>query len=168
MDKINNISKIGVISDTHIPTRAKSLPLTVFSAFKNTDLIIHCGDYVSPDAITELETIAPVYGVKGNMDSFDINLPQQRVIVINNKFKLCISHGSGPPFGIKNRLFKRFKQDKPDMVIYGHSHLPYNSEFKGINFFNPGSACCGRGENTVGVLFENNLNLTGEIIQVNP
>ncbi len=168
MDKINNISKIGVISDTHIPTRVKSLPPAVFSVFKDTDFIIHCGDFVSPDVIIELNALAPVYGVKGNMDSFEIKLPEQRTIIVNNKFKLCVSHGSGPPFGIKNRLFKKFKQEQPDMIIYGHSHIPYDNKFNETKFFNPGSACLGHDFNTIGVLFVNNLNLKGEIIQVAP
>ena len=59
---------IGVISDTHIPTRADKIPEKVFDVFKNVDLIVHAGDIVSIGVIEELEKIAEVIAVHGNDD----------------------------------------------------------------------------------------------------
>ena len=35
---------IGVISDTHIPERAKKIPDKVYELFEDVDLILHAGD----------------------------------------------------------------------------------------------------------------------------
>ena len=50
---------IGLISDTHIPDRAREIPQKVFETFDNVDLILHAGDLTSPKVIEELEKIAP-------------------------------------------------------------------------------------------------------------
>jgi len=55
---------IGLISDTHIPDRARELPEKVIEAFENVELIIHAGDLTSPKVIEELENIAPVMAVR--------------------------------------------------------------------------------------------------------
>ena len=49
---------IGLISDTHIPDRAKEIPEKVFEAFSEVDLIMHAGDLTSPKVIDDLEQIA--------------------------------------------------------------------------------------------------------------
>jgi 3',5'-cyclic AMP phosphodiesterase CpdA len=63
---------IGLISDTHIPTRADKLPEKVSEIFKDVDFIIHSGDFVSLSVAEELEKIAPLYAVQGNMDFQEI------------------------------------------------------------------------------------------------
>ncbi|MGA2682891.1 MAG: YfcE family phosphodiesterase [Candidatus Bathyarchaeia archaeon] len=60
---------IGLISDTHVPKRAAKVPQKVFEIFQNVDFIIHAGDLVELSVIDELEQIAPVLAVHGNMDS---------------------------------------------------------------------------------------------------
>ena len=60
--------KIGVLSDTHVPHAFPVLPPKVFEVFAGADLILHAGDIVSLDVLTELEAIAPVEAVAGNMD----------------------------------------------------------------------------------------------------
>jgi uncharacterized protein len=151
-EKISSISLIGVISDTHIPTRAKQLPPAVFTHFKGVDLIIHCGDIVEENVLTELASIAPVHAVKGNMDSHDIKAPFELTLEINNKFFLCVSHGTGSPYDIKQRLYKKFMDKKPYMIIYGHTHLPEIGEFSGVKIFNPGSCTNGHDYDSIGIL----------------
>ena len=63
---------IGLISDTHIPKRAMCIPQRVFEIFKNVDFIIHAGDLVELTVIDELEQIAPVLAVHGNMDGPEV------------------------------------------------------------------------------------------------
>ena len=71
---------IGLISDTHIPDRARILPTKVIEAFEDVELIIHAGDLTSPKVIEELEEIAPVMAVQGNMDrARGIDLPKAKV-----------------------------------------------------------------------------------------
>jgi uncharacterized protein len=151
-EKISNIHRIGVISDTHIPTRATQLPAAVFSGFKDVDLIIHCGDLVEKSVLIELNVIAPVYAVRGNMDGEEIHAPDELVLDINEKFILCIAHGIGPKFGTVERLYKKFREEKPYMLIFGHTHVPEMGNYSDVLTFNPGSATNGSDYNSIGML----------------
>ena len=150
--KKNSILRIGVISDTHIPTRANELPSAIFTHFKGVDFILHCGDIVEENVLLKLAGIAPVYAVKGNMDSQDINEPDELVLQINDKFILCMAHGTGSPFDIKQRLYKKFSSLKPYMILHGHTHIPEINEFSGAVIFNPGSCTNGHDYNSIGIL----------------
>ena len=59
---------VGLISDTHVPSRAKRIPKMVFKTFEKADYIIHAGDIVELSVIDKLEELAPVLAVHGNMD----------------------------------------------------------------------------------------------------
>ncbi len=166
MKEINNIKSIGILSDSHIPTRAKEVPESIFKLFENVDMIIHCGDVTSLDIIIELNSIAPVYAVKGNMDPEDIILPFELIFKINNKFIFCIAHGSGDPFSLKQRLFKKFQNHKPDIIIFGHTHVAENTKYNGIIMFNPGSCTQGFNGNSVGIINLQNDNIETEIIKL--
>ena len=61
------IHTIGVISDTHIP-HFKKLPEAIWEHFAEVELIIHAGDLSVLSVIAELETIAPVVAVQGNVE----------------------------------------------------------------------------------------------------
>lgn len=60
--------RIGLISDTHIPTAAKTLWPQIYEAFRGVDLIMHAGDLMVPEVIDWLEEVAPVMAVWGNGD----------------------------------------------------------------------------------------------------
>jgi len=60
--------RIGLISDTHIPTAAKELWPQIYEAFRGVDLIMHAGDLMVPEVIDWLEEVAPVMAVWGNGD----------------------------------------------------------------------------------------------------
>jgi len=76
---------IGVISDTHIP-QFKKLPDAIWERFANVELIIHAGDLSSLSVINELETIAPVVAVQGNVEYEEVvqALPIKREIVVGH------------------------------------------------------------------------------------
>lgn len=59
---------VGLISDTHVPVRAKEIPKEVFKVFESVDYIIHAGDLVDLSVVDDLEQLAPVLVVYGNMD----------------------------------------------------------------------------------------------------
>jgi putative phosphoesterase len=77
--------KIGVISDTHIPERAKSVPAKVLEAFQGLDMVIHAGDFVDIRVAESLRTVCPnLKGVSGNMDSEAIRtqFPEKETIAV--------------------------------------------------------------------------------------
>ena len=94
------LNLIGLISDTHIPTRARLIPPRVFSAFKGVSLIIHAGDLVSLEVIAHLENIAPVLAVFGNMDSIEVRrrLPKITSVEVSG-VKIGVYHDAGALWG---------------------------------------------------------------------
>lgn len=132
--------RIGVISDTHIPETTNEIPSQIYGHFKGVDLILHAGDLVDLRVLDELRKLAPVRAVCGNMDPPKIKecLPKMDVIEVG-KFKLGLTHGSGLPIGLRRRVGKVFRNEKVDVIVFGHSHSPVNVVERGILFFNPGS-----------------------------
>lgn len=120
---------IGVISDTHGLLRPE-----IFSIFTKVDLIIHAGDIGRPEVLSDLEAVAPIKAVLGNVDSrYDfprvklaetVDVMGRRIYVIHNRHQFTANPAS----------------QKIDLVIFGHSHQPYHERENGILYFNPGSA----------------------------
>jgi putative phosphoesterase len=85
---------IGVVSDTHIPSRGKAIPDIVLKAFEGVDMIIHAGDLTKDYVIYELEEIAPVHAVAGNNDDYFMQskLGKKKILDIGG-VKIGITHG---------------------------------------------------------------------------
>lgn len=150
--------RIGVLSDTHARTFAE-IPLQVLDAFSGVDLIIHCGDFVARDVFEGLKRLKELRAVRGNMDFYELRglLPEKELFSFGGK-RIGITHGSGSPYGIEQRVRSIFHQ--VDAIIYGHSHTAQNRVIDGILFFNPGM-----GQKSFGVLTIEE-EIIGEIIQL--
>lgn len=74
--------RIGVISDTHIPSRATRIPEAALRLFADVDLILHAGDVSTLTELQPLQSLAPVYAVHGNVEADDVmaTLPAKREI----------------------------------------------------------------------------------------
>lgn len=129
---------IGVLSDTHIPSKAKHLPEQMLYKFKSVDLIIHAGDFTSLELFEQLQKVCKVEAVCGNMDKPEVRniLPSKKIIEVEG-IKIGIIHGEGPPSGLIKYIKKEFHY--LDCIIFGHSHTPYNAFIEGTLCFNPGS-----------------------------
>ena len=136
----DNLSRhrIGVISDTHIPY-FKKLPDGIWQHFEGVKLIIHAGDLSILSVIDELETIAPVVAVQGNIEHEEVmlKLPIKREIVVGH-CRIGIVHILGDAKGRVRLARQEFPTVR--VVVYGHSHIPDNQERDGLLLFNPGSA----------------------------
>jgi hypothetical protein len=132
--------KIAVLSDTHVPFAAKELPKDVYKNLEHADAIIHAGDYQVASVIDTLQSIAPFYGVCGNMDDHEIRqrLPARRIIQLGG-FAIGVMHGWGSPAELEDRILASFKDDRIDVLIYGHSHRAQLDQRGSILLFNPGS-----------------------------
>ncbi|OPL12336.1 MAG: hypothetical protein AVO34_07450 [Firmicutes bacterium ML8_F2] len=136
------IKTIGVVSDTHVPSRARFLPPELFRALDGADLILHCGDLVKAEIIVELEAIAPVEAVGGNMDPPELKNKLGRLKLLRiGEITIGMLHGDVTG---RQVLFKQvsslFAPRKLQAIVFGHIHEPVNREYDGILFFNPGSA----------------------------
>lgn len=132
--------KIGVLSDTHIPGKVKTLPDEVIQAFKNVDHIIHAGDIISLEVIELLETLSPVTAVSGNIDPEEVQAVLGSKEILNfNGYRIGITHGHGKSGKTIERAIKCFESDKVDCIVFGHSHIPYCEYINSVLMFNPGS-----------------------------
>lgn len=117
---------VGVLSDTH-----GSLPDGAREALLGCDLIIHAGDVGSEEILYELQTIAPVVAVAGNVDQPFPTwfLPHE-----------ATAEAGGVRFFVLHDLAS-LKGAIPDadVVISGHTHYPQVLEREGVLFVNPGS-----------------------------
>lgn len=130
---------IGLISDTHIPERANKLPNIIFDIFKDVDMILHAGDMVSIGVKEELEEIAPVQCVQGNMDRvYGLKFPKSLVLDMGN-YKLGVIHGEVYPKGDTLQLKYLALELGVDILITGHSHQPLIEKVGDILLLNPGS-----------------------------
>jgi putative phosphoesterase len=132
--------KIGVLSDTHIPKKTKVLPEIVLRTFKSVDHIIHAGDILSIDVIKELESLAPVTAVAGNVDPPELRkLLGEKKIISLGRFQIGVCHGHGSKSNTLGRAVECFKEDDVDCIVFGHSHTPYSAYHDNKLMFNPGS-----------------------------
>ncbi|MBI1388322.1 MAG: YfcE family phosphodiesterase [bacterium] len=155
---------VGVVSDTHLPEEGP-LPLQLLAALEKVDVIIHLGDFNDVQAYKEFQKIAPLIAVYGNLDSDEVRslLPEKKRIEING-YNLGLIHGWGPRKNIEKRVANAF--DNVDIILFGHSHIPYNGYHGDTLIFNPGSATCNmQGPGTYGIL-ELGERITHKIIQL--
>jgi putative phosphoesterase len=124
--------KLGLISDTH-----GFLDPRLNRIFKGVDHILHAGD-IGPDfIIAQLEAIAPVTAVLGNNDEspcFPLTQVKQLGAV-----KFFIHHIVSPREQA-SELKARIQKEKPDVVMFGHTHKPFDQVIGGMRFINPGYA----------------------------
>ena len=124
--------KIGVISDTHGFVDSK-----IFSLFKNIDHILHGGDVGSQMALTELENIAPVTAVLGNVDA---GMPLKLTEVIELDGRKFLLHHIVEPRNLEEGLRDTISHARPDVVVFGHTHKPFSENIDNVLFLNPGYA----------------------------
>jgi len=117
--------QIGVISDTHGLMRPEAL-----DALRGVDQIIHAGDVGTGDILNQLERIAPVIVVRGNVDVEE--LPLTAKVELGER-KIFVVH-------IREDLQFDPKVAGYSAVIFGHTHKPLIEEREGVLYLNPGSA----------------------------
>lgn len=130
---------VGLISDTHVPIRAGHIPKEVFKIFEHVDFIIHAGDLVELAVIDELEQLAPVLAVHGNMDGSEVisALPKLNSLKVS-EWKIGVMHDPNTLFGI-GKMRDIANQNGFDVFVFGHTH---NSSVKWEGkrlYVNPGS-----------------------------
>ncbi len=125
---------IGLISDTHGLLRNE-----VYAAFEDVDEILHAGDVGDPAILTELEVIAPVSAVYGNIDGWDVRQhAAERLELERCGEKIVVIHGH--QFGSPRAEELVAAYPESSVIVYGHTHQPVIAEVEGKLVVNPGSA----------------------------
>jgi putative phosphoesterase len=125
--------KIGVISDTH-----NFLDPKVAKLFAKVDHILHGGDVGMPWLMLELQLIAPVTAVVGNTDEAALRLRETEVVELKKR-KFLVHHIVNPQ-SLGDAVKARIADERPNVVVFGHTHKPFCETIGGTLFFNPGYA----------------------------
>jgi putative phosphoesterase len=126
---IRNPKTIGLISDTHGLLRPEAV-----RALEGSDLIIHAGDVGNPGILETLKTLAPVFAVRGNVDTdpWALALPEAAVIETSPATIYVLHDVHALDLDPVAAGFH--------IIVSGHSHKPSRKEHGGVLFLNPGSA----------------------------
>jgi putative phosphoesterase len=129
--------RIGVISDTH-----GYLDGFVFHAFADVQQILHAGDVGEDRILDELEEIAPVIAVSGNVDFGVTPRRPHKWCGDLAGVRICMTHGHLLDARDYNKsALEFFAGENPQIIIHGHSHIARHDKYEGISFLNPGAAC---------------------------
>lgn len=127
--------RIGVISDTHgVFDRA------ITRHFAGVELILHAGDIGKREVIEQLQKIAPVTVVSGNVDGFEASgFPVEQVIEVAG-FRVALYHRLYEKGTLTRDGASFLQRTNPAVCVYGHTHQPKSEWRDGVLLFNPGSA----------------------------
>jgi putative phosphoesterase len=129
-----------VLSDTHVRQGGKrALPAGAVERLRTADVVLHAGDVVEGWLLDELAELAPVHAVLGNNDvepRLQASLPERRSLELAG-VRIGMVHDSGARTGREARLRRWFPD--ADVVVFGHSHIPWCARGHGQLLLNPGS-----------------------------
>ncbi|MEU0224524.1 metallophosphoesterase [Streptomyces sp. NPDC006284] len=132
--------RLLLMSDTHLPKRAKELPAGLLAEIPRADVVVHAGDWVDTDTLDLLESLSRrLVGVYGNNDGPDLRsrLPEVARAELGG-LRLGVVHETGAAQGREARCAARFPD--LDVLVFGHSHIPWDTTAgTGLRLLNPGS-----------------------------
>jgi len=132
--------RLLLMSDTHLPKRAKELPARLLAELPLADVVVHAGDWVDTATLDLLQSRArEVVGVYGNNDgpALRARLPEIARTELDG-LRLGVVHETGPAQGREHRCAARFSD--LDVLVFGHSHIPWDTTTEsGLRLLNPGS-----------------------------
>lgn len=129
-----------LISDTHIPKRARDLPAPVWEAVERADVVIHAGDWIDLASYEALEArSARLIACWGNNDGDDLRarMPERADVVLGG-LRFTVTHETGASTGRDKRMSATYPDT--DVLVFGHSHIPWDTTSDtGLRLLNPGS-----------------------------
>jgi uncharacterized protein len=137
--------RLLLLSDTHLPVRAKALQPQVWRLVEEADVVIHAGDWVDVALLDALEArAARVVGVAGNNDGHELRARLGEVARVElDGVRIAVTHETGAAAGRERRCDERFGPESSapsDVLVFGHSHIPWDSVSPaGLRLLNPGS-----------------------------
>ncbi len=131
--------RVLLMSDTHLPVRAKDLPAALWDEVDRADLVVHAGDWVDLATFERLEARSrALLACWGNNDGPDLRarLPEVARATVGG-VRLAVVHETGS----KDRRGERMRAAHPDtdLLVFGHSHIPWDTTHSGLRLLNPGS-----------------------------
>ncbi|MFJ3656180.1 metallophosphoesterase family protein [Streptomyces nigra] len=132
--------RLLLMSDTHLPKRAKALPEPLLAELPRADVVFHAGDWVDTATLDLLESrSARLVAVYGNNDGPGLRarLPEIARAELGG-LRFGVVHETGAAQGREARCAARFPD--LDVLVFGHSHIPWDTTAAtGLRLLNPGS-----------------------------
>ncbi len=129
-----------LMSDTHVPARAKDLPAALWEAVACADVVVHAGDWVDVGLLDALEErSARLVACWGNNDGADLRarLPERADVTLAG-VRFTVTHETGASAGRDARMARLYPDT--DVLVFGHSHIPWDATApSGLRLLNPGS-----------------------------
>jgi putative phosphoesterase len=132
--------KLLLLADTHVPLRARDLPTQVWDEVADADVVLHAGDWVTPELLDKLTTVTTrLVACWGNNDGpvLRCRLPQRADTMLDG-LRFTVVHETGATTGREARMSRLYPDS--DVLVFGHSHIPWDTTTKtGLRLLNPGS-----------------------------
>ncbi|MCP9211082.1 metallophosphoesterase family protein [Streptomyces sp. NEAU-Y11] len=133
--------RLLLMSDTHLPRRAKVLPRELLDRLPDADVVFHAGDWVDTATLDLLEARSRrLIGVYGNNDGPGLRarLPEVAGVELDG-LRFAVVHETGAARGRERRCAELFPE--ADVLVFGHSHIPWDTttEDGRLRLLNPGS-----------------------------
>jgi putative phosphoesterase len=136
--------RLLLMSDTHVPVRARTLPEQLWQEVERADVVLHAGDWVDVRLLDELEERARrLVAVYGNNDGPALRdrLPEVAHETLAG-VRVAVVHETGGREGRERRALERFPD--ADLLVFGHSHIPWDTTAarasgRPLRLLNPGS-----------------------------
>jgi len=129
-----------LIADTHVPKRAKDLPVALWDEVARADVVLHAGDWIELPLLDELEGRAKrLVACWGNNDGAELRrrLPERADVTLEG-LRFTVVHETGSKSGREVRMAARYPDT--DVLVFGHSHIPWDATAEtGLRLLNPGS-----------------------------
>ena len=132
---------VAVVSDTHGRPHPHLFPVL---DQHRPSLILHAGDVGDLDFITELEAVSRTVFVRGNVDSAGPMWPDSVALRINLgtsfQLNLLLLHIAVARLRLNREVVTLLHESPAQIVVFGHSHIPFLGMDGKTHLFNPGSA----------------------------
>ncbi len=132
--------RLLLIADTHVPKRARDMPAAVWEAVDEADVVLHAGDWVTPDLLDRLQQRArSLVACWGNNDGDELRarLPERADVTLGG-VRFTVTHETGASGGRDERMGRLYPDT--DVLVFGHSHIPWDGTAStGLRLLNPGS-----------------------------
>jgi len=137
--RADGTARFVAVADTHSAPHAR---IAEHVAALAPDAIFHAGDIGELTVLEELGALAPLYAVRGNIDTRARELPDVLTIELaggGRAMKVLMTHIAvyGPK--IRAEVAKLAREVGASLILCGHSHVPFIGRDRGLTVFNPGS-----------------------------
>lgn len=132
--------RLALVADTHSAPHPRTREILTKLA---PDAIVHAGDIGNLEVLSDLEVVAPVLAVRGNIDTDAAGVPDELLIDVrdgeDSLFSIFLLHIGvyGPK--LRADAARKARASGASIVVCGHSHVPFIGKDQGLAVFNPGS-----------------------------